>query len=84
MNSKKKYSDPQLFEYRVKYNAGAGHSALDSFHYYTAESAEQALSYHNAMMKKNNFRSQTISIEKKNPYANRWEDESNCINSDEV
>ena len=82
--SLKKYSSPNLFEYRIKYNAGADHSASDSYHYYTAESAKDALNYHTLMMKKHNYISQTISIEKKNPYANRWEDESGFLKNNEV
>jgi len=72
MSSKKKYSSPKLFEFRIKYNFGAGHSAQDSFHYYNAENAEQALEYHNYMMKKNGSKSQFVSIEKKDPYAQKW------------
>lgn len=73
MNSKKKYSNPKLFEFRIRYNAGADHSAHDSYHYYNAEDAHQALEYHQAMMKKRGYNSQFVSIEKKNPYANKWE-----------
>lgn len=75
----KKNDYPKLYEYRIKYNAGEDHSALDNFHYYNAETATQALDYHNAMMQKHGFDSQTISIEKKNPYANRWEDRSEIL-----
>lgn len=78
--SSKKYSSPKLFEFRVKYNAGAGHSAVDSYHYYFTEDAQQALEYHESMMKKRGYRSQTLSVEKKNPYSNKWEDESEVIN----
>lgn len=82
MTPKKKYESPKLFEFRVKYNAGADHSAVDSYHYYSAESAEDALVYHNSMMKKHKFQSQTISVEKKNPYSNEWEDQSYVINQE--
>ena len=57
------------WEYRIKYNAGAGHSAQDSYHYYMACSAEEALSYHEAMMKKRKLFAQTISVERKCPYS---------------
>jgi len=77
---KKNEDSKKLFEYRVKYNAGVGHSAMDSYHYYNAEDASQALSFHNMMMKKHGFKSQTLSVERKNPYANRWEDESEILN----
>ena len=84
MKSKKKYEAPKLFEFRIKYNAEAAHSALDSYHYYSAESAEDALSFHTSMMKKRKFKSQTLSIEKKNPYSDKWEDQSYILNTNEV
>lgn len=71
--SSNKYSNPKLFQFRIKYNAGADHSVQDSYHYYVAENADQALEYHESMMKKRGYQSQFVSIEKKNPYANRWE-----------
>lgn len=79
---KKKYDIPRLYEYRVKYNAGANHSALDSYHYYNAENAEQALMYHNIMMQKHGFDCQTISVEKKNPFSLKWDDESDVLNQE--
>jgi len=72
----KKSNQPKLFEFRIKYNAGAGHAAQDSYHYYNAENAEQALDFHNSMAKKHNLRMQTLSVEKYNPYSDSWEDES--------
>jgi hypothetical protein len=87
MPPEKKHFIPKLFEFRIRYNAGAGHSKNDSFHYYTAENAKDALNYHTTMMSKYNFRSQTISIERKDPYraiANvppKWIDESDVINN---
>ena len=72
----KKSNEPKLFEYRIKYNAGAGHAAQDSYHYYNAQNAEQAFNFHNSMVKKHNLRMQTLSIEKYNPYSDSWEDRS--------
>jgi len=69
---KKKYEQPKLYTFRVKYNAGAGHEANDSFHYFQAINAEQALEFHFAMMERKNFISQTISVERKDPYADKW------------
>tara|TARA_B100000902_G_C27000061_1_gene759435 strand:- start:269 stop:511 length:243 start_codon:yes stop_codon:yes gene_type:complete len=74
MSSNKKYFSPKLFEFRIKYNAGSGHSAQDSYHYYSAEDAQQALGYHESMMERRGYRSQLISIEKNNPYSNKWEE----------
>ena len=66
----------KISEYRIKYNAGAGHSAMDSYHYYSAFNACDALRYHELMMKKRSFRCQIISVERKCPYSNKWIDET--------
>mgnify|MGYP003299005532 CR=1 FL=1 len=81
----KKYSSTKLNEYRIKYNAGAGHSANDSYHYYQAETAEQALYFHDSMMSKRNLKSQTISVEKKDPYTTppQWVDRSAVISHEQ-
>ena len=79
MTTKKKYSQPKLYEFRIKYNAGADHSVQDSYHYYQAENASQAMSFHKNMMKRKNFYSQTLSVEKKCPYRNKWMDESDEV-----
>lgn len=76
---KEKNKQVDLFDYRIKYNAGAEHAELDNYHYYTASSADQAMSFHNNMLNKNNIIVQTISIEKYNRYADRWEDETENI-----
>ena len=78
----KKTNQTKIYEYRIKYNAGLEHSALDSYHYYIAENAHQAFEYHMTMMEKHGFNSQAISIEKKNPYSLKWEDESYAINQE--
>ena len=82
MKSKKKYSSPKLYEYRIRFNAGEGHSATDSYHYYQAETAEQALNFHESMMLKKKLKSQTVSVEMKDPYASKWEDHSYVIHGE--
>ena len=77
---KNEFSEPKLFEFRIRYNAGADHAELDSFHYYNAVDAEHALAFHNAMVEKHNYSMQTVSIEKYNPYSQQWEDESEVLN----
>tara|TARA_A100001037_G_C14938583_1_gene539438 strand:+ start:289 stop:537 length:249 start_codon:yes stop_codon:yes gene_type:complete len=79
---KQKNKEPRAFEYRVKYNAGAEHSAIDSYHYYNAINASDALIYHNLTMRNKNLECQVISVEKKNPYSNKWEDESYVLNQE--
>ena len=66
----------RLWEYRIKYNSGKSHSAMDNYHYFNAEDASTALAYHFSMMEKHGFKAQLISVEKKCPYANKWVDET--------
>lgn len=70
---KKKYKSEELFEFRIKYNAGLEHSAQDSYHYYMSANAEQALESHRSTLKNKKANVQDISIEKYNKYAQRWE-----------
>ena len=70
---------PKLFEFRIKYNAGDFHSAVDSYHYYSAESAEEAFEFHRNIAQKRGHKMQNISIEKKDPYQNIWEDCSQIL-----
>ena len=73
---------PKLFEFRVKYNAGAEHSMQDNYHYYNAGSAEDALDFHASMIEKHKLVVQTLAVEKYNPYSDKWEDESYVINQE--
>jgi len=77
----KKHSEPRVYEYRILYNAGANKSALNNYHYFMAHSAEEALQFHYAMLVKKSLKAQTFSIEKKNPFNNKWEDKSDIIDS---
>jgi len=74
-----KEKEPRLFEYRIKYNAEPTHSAIDNYHYYNAFNASQALDFHDSMLEKNNLTLQTLSIERFNPYSNKWEDKSKIL-----
>jgi len=73
----------KLFEYRIKYNAGEEHSALDNYHYYMAISAAQAFHFHTETIKHKHTCVQNLSIEKYNPYSQKWEDRSEIINEHE-
>ena len=75
----KKQNEKNLFEYRIRYNAGTDHCFLDSYHYYMAETANQAFSFHQNMMKSKNLHCQNISIEKYNKYSEKWEDETSLL-----
>ena len=75
----KKYQSEPLNLYRIKYNIGSDHAAMNSYHYYQAITAEQALSFHEFSMNKKKYFCQTLSVEKKNIYSNKWEDCSGII-----
>ncbi len=70
----KKYKEDKLFEYRVRYNASQDHVAQDNYHYFMAKSAKEALEAHKSMLLKRKLCTQDISIEKFNPYSQKWED----------
>lgn len=77
---KKKYESDKLFEFRIKYNASLEHVALDNYHYYMAHDAQEAMAFHNSMLKSRNIKVQTLSIEKFNPYSEKWELETDDYN----
>jgi len=70
---KKQHESDKLFEFRIKYNASPEHVAIDNYHYYMAHDAQEAMSFHNFMIKSHNITVQTLSVEKFNPYSERWE-----------
>ncbi len=72
----KRESYPKLYEYRIKYNATADTIANNSYHYFMSKNAEEAFEAHSTMLEKKGLITQDISIEKFNPYSNKWEDET--------
>ena len=73
----KKYdTEERLFEYRILYNASKSLIAMDSYHYYMAASAQEAFDFHDSAMKYKKFCSQNLKVERFDPYADRWQDES--------
>lgn len=62
--------------YRIAYNAGEDHSAINNYFYYNAVSAEQAVAFHQAMLERKKATGQILSVERHNPYSQQWEDES--------
>lgn len=70
---KTKLTNERLFDFRIKYNAGSIHSAVDNYHYFNAYTSKQALYFHEQMVAKKNLEMQTISVEKFNPYSKKWE-----------
>jgi hypothetical protein len=76
---KKKKKINRLYDFRIEYSAED--SVMTNYHYYNCESAEQALSFQREMMDHKDWDIEVLSIEKKNPYSNEWEDESEVLNS---
>lgn len=78
-----KYQQARLYEYRIKYNVGLERSAFDNYHYYMAESAEQAFEYHLKAMRRHHAAGQNLCVEQKNPWVeNTWEDVSEVLKSE--
>ena len=76
----KKETQARLFEFRIQYNVGKYGSAMDSYHYYMAETAEQAYQFHIECMKRVQKPSESLCVERKNPWNHKWEDQSEVIN----
>lgn len=70
----------RLFEYRIRYNAGEEHCAIDNYHYYMAENCIQALDFHLTMIERKYLTVQNVSVEKYNPWSHTWEDRSDVLN----
>tara|TARA_B110000196_G_C21000313_1_gene592622 strand:+ start:654 stop:914 length:261 start_codon:yes stop_codon:yes gene_type:complete len=82
MKKSKKNKAPRLYDFRIKYSSED--SVMTNYHYYNCESAEQALEFQKEMIEHKNWDIELISIERKNPYSDDWEDFSEVINSTEV
>jgi len=57
-------------EYRIKYRHD--HAVNTSYHYYLADSAEQALSFQDYMAEKEHWDIETLLIEKYDRFAQKW------------
>tara|TARA_Y100000361_G_C11161538_1_gene347721 strand:- start:3824 stop:4081 length:258 start_codon:yes stop_codon:yes gene_type:complete len=69
----------RLYEYRILFNPGEENSAQNSYHYYNAYNAPQALDFHLKSLNKKSITAQTLRIEKLNPFSEKWEDESSIL-----
>lgn len=69
----------RLYEFRIRYNAGLETAALDSYHYYMAETAEDAYRFHIEAMQRLHACAQHLSVERRNPWTYKWEDASEVI-----
>jgi hypothetical protein len=72
-----KQTEPRLFEFRIKYKFNS--SELNSYRYYMAVTPDQALSFHKSSILKANLPIENLSLEKYDPYAERWVDCSDSL-----
>lgn len=70
----------RLFEFRIRYNAEEQHCAMDNYNYFMAETCDQALDFHLTMIQARHHAVQNISVERFNPWSERWEDQSEVLN----
>ena len=70
-------SSPRQYEYRIQYKPNE--SLTSNYHYYLAESAEQALGFQQDMIENKKWHITILAVEKKNPYSDKWEDESEIL-----
>jgi len=74
---KKKKNIDRLYDFRIKYSTED--SVGTNYHYYNCADAEQALLFQREMIANKGWCIELLSIEKKNPYSDKWEDESEVL-----
>ena len=67
----------QMNEFRIKYRTAG--CVRESYHYYLADDAGQAVGFQNTMNENKGLNLQILSIERKCPYMDRWVDESDQV-----
>ena len=75
---KKKNKINRLYDFRIKYSSED--SVMTNYHYYNCETSKQALEFQKEMIDNKNWKIKLLSIEKKNPYSDKWEDRSEILN----
>ena len=73
----------KIWEYRIEYrhrdSEGADSLGSISYHYYSAESADEAFNYHKFMVEKKSWDVDILKVERSCPYSNKWVDETDLI-----
>ena len=77
---KSKKNKPRPSDFRIKYLPED--SVETAYHYYNCFSAEEALSFQREMIEHRGWKIQLLSIERKNPYSEKWEDESEVLDGE--
>lgn len=67
----------RLYEFRIEYISenSVGHN----YHYYLAHNAEEALGFQIEMMDSKHWNIKLLKLERKCPFSNKWEDESDIL-----
>jgi len=65
------------YEYRIKYQHAD--DVLTNYHYYQAETAEQALNYQLEMVEHHGWDIEILQVERKCPWSGNWEDKSEVL-----
>lgn len=65
------------YEYRIKYQHAD--DVLTNYHYYQAETAEQALNYQLEMVEHHDWNIKILQVERKCPWSGNWEDKSEVL-----
>jgi hypothetical protein len=68
----------RLYEFRIEYisDNSIGHN----YHYYLAHDSKEALKFQKEMMSHKHLDINLLSLERKCPFSNKWEDESSILN----
>lgn len=67
------------FEYRIKYKRPPDH--LTNYHYYMAESAEQALDFQLQAIEQHSWKIELVDMDKKCPWSNKWINKKHVLNN---
>tara|TARA_Y100000593_G_scaffold24344_1_gene48518 strand:- start:4588 stop:4827 length:240 start_codon:yes stop_codon:yes gene_type:complete len=76
----KKKKIERSFDFRIKCQYPDDISTF--YHYYNCFTPEEALAFQLESIKAKNSDLKLLSVEKKNPYSNEWEDESQVLDSE--
>ena len=78
---KKKKKINRLYDFRIKYSSED--SVMTNYHYYNCETSKQALEFQKEMIENKNWKIKLLSIEKRNPYSDKWEDKSETLDKED-
>ena len=69
---KRKKKPARFYDFRIEYSTGD--SVMTNYHYYNCRTAREALGFQKEMIEHKGWNIKLLSIEKKNPFSQKWED----------